>query len=98
MYTIVVRLGFDDFEAARERLSDVVPNVSDTPGFIIGYWTRSRDGGDGLAMLVFESEQTARAAKMTIDAISWPDMVALRGVALREVFTCAAPANLQAAA
>jgi hypothetical protein len=86
MHAVVVRVGFDDFEAAQTRLWDAVPQ-SDTPGFVAGYWTRSADGSDGLAMLVFDTEEGARAAKrkLDLDTLSEPGVLTLRGVALREV-------------
>jgi hypothetical protein len=39
----------------------VVPQVSGVPGFVGGYWV-GLDGGRGTSIIVFESEDTARAA------------------------------------
>jgi hypothetical protein len=86
MHAVVVRVGIDDFEAAQTRLWDAVPQ-SDTPGFVAAYWTRSADSSDALALLVFDSQEAARAVKRTIelDTLSEPGVLTLRGVALREV-------------
>jgi hypothetical protein len=41
MHAVVVRVNMDDSEAATARLrEDVVPRVSQAPGFVAGYWTR----------------------------------------------------------
>ncbi|HUP71385.1 MAG TPA: hypothetical protein VM142_16455 [Acidimicrobiales bacterium] len=60
MHAVVVRVTISEQEAALATLRDeIVPQVSQAPGFVAGYWT----GKDkiGLAMIVFESEDTARA-------------------------------------
>ena len=63
MYAVVVRVSIGDAEIADEGLRErQVPAVSSAPGFVAGYWTRSDDGSKGLSMLVFESEDAARAA------------------------------------
>jgi hypothetical protein len=87
MHAVVVRVEIEDFEAARRRLrEEVVPRASQAPGFVAGYWTRTEDGDKGLAMLVFESEEAARAAEEAIQAgTSAPGIVTLRGVSVREV-------------
>jgi hypothetical protein len=54
MHAVVVRVTVNDTESAQEELrSRVVPGVSQSPGFVAGYWTRS--GSEGLSMVVFES-------------------------------------------
>lgn len=48
----------------RER---VVPQVKELPGFVAGYWTR---GGDvGRSMVVFDSEENAKAASERVPAM-----------------------------
>lgn len=61
MHAIVVRVTIDDREQAEKFLKEqVVPNVSQAPGFVAGYWTNV--GGDkGASMIVFESEEAANA-------------------------------------
>jgi hypothetical protein len=84
MHAVVVRVRISDREKAEQALrEEVVPRVSQSPGFVAGYWTRS-DGPDGLSMIVFESEGAARAAADRIPQ-GIPDAVTLEGVDVREV-------------
>ena len=59
MHAVVIRVTVKDREAAEGMLrEEVVPTVSQAPGFVAGYWTNL--GGDkGAAMIVFESEDAA---------------------------------------
>jgi hypothetical protein len=83
MHAIVVRVSIDDPEAATARLrEDVVPRVSQAPGFVAGYWTRK--DGTGLSMLVFESEEAATNAEQRVRA-NVPDGVRLESTEVREV-------------
>ena len=67
MHAIVVRVNIDDPEAATARLrEEVVPSVSQAPGFVAGYWTRK--DSTGLSMLVFESEEAATNAEARVRA------------------------------
>jgi hypothetical protein len=82
----------NDFETARPILeNEVVPRVSGAPGFVAGYWTRSEDGGNGLATVVFDSEDSARqASEMIRAAASNPNGgVSLQEVEIREVVASA---------
>ena len=84
MHAVVVRVTVNDPEPAEKALrEEVVPRVSQSPGFVAGYWTRS-DGRDGLSMILFESEDAARAAADRIPQ-GVPDAVTLEGVEVREV-------------
>ncbi len=83
MHAVVVRVSIDDSEAAMARLRDeVVPRVSQAPGFVAGYWTRKDD--TGLSMLIFESEEAATNAEEQVRA-NMPDAVALDSTEVREV-------------
>jgi hypothetical protein len=85
MHAVVVRVRIDDFETARKHLRDeVVPSVSKAPGFTGGYWTRSEDGGNGMAMVLFESEEAARGAVDPIRSNA-TEGVTLESVEVREV-------------
>ena len=81
----------NDREEAEKRLREqTVPRVSQLPGVVAGYWTRS-DGPDGLSMVVFESEDAARAAADQV-----PQMVSLSrslssSVDVREVVANVSP-------
>ena len=60
----------------------VVPRVSQAPGFVTGYWTRKDNSG--LSLIVFESEDAARAVSEQIRAMA-PDAVTVDDVEVREV-------------
>ena len=91
MHAVVVRVSIDDFDRGRQFLTEqVVPRVSQAPGFVAGYWTRSEDGQGGLSMMVFESEDAARgAAEMVESNAPQDDGVTLDGVEVREVVASA---------
>jgi hypothetical protein len=89
MHAVVVRVSISDFESAQKGLEEkVVPRVSQAPGFVAGYWTRSDDKSNGQAMLVFESEDAARAVEERINA-DVPDGVTVESTELREVVASA---------
>ncbi len=84
MHAVVVRVTVNDREAAEKRLREVVVSrVSQLPGVVAGYWTRS-DGPDGLSMVVFESEDAARAAADQVPQMI-DESVSLGSVEVREV-------------
>jgi hypothetical protein len=86
MHAVVVRVSISDFETARQGLRDeVVPRASQAPGFVNGYWTRSDDGTNGLGMVLFESEEAARAASERMGEAPNPDAVTVESVEIREV-------------
>jgi hypothetical protein len=85
MHAVIVKVTVSDREAAEARLRDeVIPQVSQAPGFVAGYWTSRDDNNSGLSMVLFESEESAtRASKMIPATI--PDSVTLEDVEVREV-------------
>jgi hypothetical protein len=91
MHAVVVRVSIGDAEIAERGLREkVVPGVSSAPGFVAGYWTRSDDGSNGLSMLVFESEETARAGADRFRAGSIvPETVTISRLEIREVVATA---------
>ena len=83
MHAVIVRVSIKDPERAPTELKEnVVPRVSQAPGFVAGYWTRKDQSG--LSMIVFESEEAAKAASEQIPS-GMPDAVELQGVEVREV-------------
>jgi heme-degrading monooxygenase HmoA len=86
MHAVVVRVNIDDFEKGRQFLTEqAVPRVSQAPGFVAGYWTRSEDD-KGLSMIVFESEDAARQVEQMIESQGMADEgVTLEGTEVREV-------------
>ena len=83
MHGVIVKVTINDGEAATSSLrEDVVPRVSQAPGFVTGYWTRKDNSG--LSLIVFESEDAARAVSEQIRAMA-PDAVTVDDVEVREV-------------
>jgi hypothetical protein len=94
MHAVVVRVSISDFEGGRAHLREqVVPRASAAPGFVAGYWTRSDDASNGLSMLLFESEENARAAADMIRTAPVPEAVTLQDVEVREVVEHAGSAS-----
>jgi len=91
MHAVVVRVSIGDAELAERGLREkVVPGVSSAPGFVAGYWTRSDDGGNGLSMLVFESQDAARAAADRFrGGTILPETVTVSRIEVREVVATA---------
>jgi len=92
MHAVVVRVTVNDFEIARPILeNEVVPRISSAPGFVAGYWTRSSDGANGLATIVFDSEESAQqGSEMIRAAASNPNGgVSLQDIEIREVVASA---------
>jgi hypothetical protein len=87
MHAVVVRVTISDVESAETMLREqIVPSVSQAPGFVAGYWTRSDDGSNGQAMIVFESEDAAQGmAQRLRDEGTGNDAVNLEGAEVREV-------------
>ena len=83
MHAVVVRVTINEEEAALAALRDeVVPQASQAPGFVAGYWTRKDN--TGLSMIVFESEDAAQAASQRIPE-TVPEGVTFEDVEVREV-------------
>jgi hypothetical protein len=61
MHAVVVRTTINDVEQGLNYLrEEVVPGVSQAPGFVAGYWVRL-EGNQGTSVLVFDSEDAARS-------------------------------------
>ena len=83
MHAVVVKVTIDDPQAAESALREqVVPRVSQSPGFVAGYWTRKDN--TGLSMVVFESEDAAQQASERMRE-NVPDSVTLDDLEVREV-------------
>ena len=90
MHAVVVRVTINEFESAHAMLTEqIVPRVSQAPGFVAGYWTRSDDQSDGSSMIVFESEDAARSAAEMIQQQPPTDAVSVESVDVREVVASA---------
>jgi hypothetical protein len=69
MHAVVVDVTVNEGEAATTFLRDeLVPRVSQAPGFVAGYWVRLEGGNQGRSTIVLESEDAARGLADQIDA------------------------------
>ena len=83
MHAVVARVTINDVERAIQTLHEqVIPQVSQAPGFTAGYWTRKDN--NGLGMMIVESEEQARQLAEQVKANVPPD-VTLDDVEIREV-------------
>ena len=83
MHAVVVEVTISDHEVAQSHLREqVVPGVSQAPGFVAGYWTRKDDSGMGI--VIFESEDAANAMSERVPSMA-PDEVTVDEVDVREV-------------
>jgi hypothetical protein len=83
MHAVVVKITIQDQASAEETLKNqVVPRVSQAPGFVAGYWTRKDN--TGLSMIFFDSEDAAQAVSEQVPSMV-PEGVTLEGVEVREV-------------
>lgn len=86
MHAVVVKVTVnspEDIESSLTTLrEEVVPGVSQAPGFVTGHWTLKDTSG--MAMIIFESEDAATAASGRIPS-TVPDTVTLDDVEVREV-------------
>ena len=92
MHALVVRGTIHNADRTREVLkSQVVRLASSAPGFEAGYWTWPTGEAElnVLAMIIFDSEENARAAGDRVSAnfsqLEDRDDVTLDGVEVREV-------------
>ena len=59
MYAVPHTVTVTDRSAADAGLGQVVPQTSGLPGFVAGYWM-ARSADQGLAVIVFDSEEAAQ--------------------------------------
>jgi heme-degrading monooxygenase HmoA len=84
MHAVVTRITVNDREAAPIQMREnVVPAVSQSPGFRAGYWTGA-DDGTGLSMVIFESEEAATNLSERVPSIL-SDAVTIDSIEVREV-------------
>jgi hypothetical protein len=83
VHAVITTVTITDHEVAESHLREqVVPGVSQAPGFVAGYWTRKDDSG--LGMVVFESEDAAAAMSERVPSMV-PDVVTVEDIEVREV-------------
>jgi hypothetical protein len=83
MHAVVVNLTITDPDAAGKALHEqLVPRVSQAPGFVAGYWTVK--GSTALSMFMFETEAAANLMSEGA-AAGVPTGVTLDAIDVREV-------------
>jgi len=84
MHAIVVRVSLSDDDSAslEELRNEVVPRVSQAPGFVTGYWVRLEGEKQGSSVIVFDSEDNARNAS---ERFQPPAAVTLESMEVGEV-------------
>jgi hypothetical protein len=83
MHAVIVNVTINDQDAAERALREqLVPRVSQLPGFVTGYWTVKED--TGLTILIFDSEDAANAMSEVAQATVPPAMT-FTHVEVREV-------------
>jgi hypothetical protein len=83
MHAVIVNVTINDSDAAERDLKEqLLPRVSQIPGFVAGYWTVKDDSG--LTMLVFESEAAANGMRELVSS-TVPDAMTFQGAEVREV-------------
>jgi hypothetical protein len=61
MYAAMATVSISDYDKAKRVLhDDVLPTVTDIPGFVSGHWFAPVDG-KGMEILIFETEDEAQA-------------------------------------
>jgi len=83
VHAVVVTVTVNDLDAATSHLREqVVPGVSQAPGFVAGYWTRADDSG--VSMVVLESEDAAKTMRERVPSMV-TDAVTIKDIEVREV-------------
>ena len=87
MHAVVVKVSIQDEEPSLKYLrDDIVPGVSQAPGFVAGYWVRLEGGDEGNSVIVFESQDAARAAAAQVrESVGSNPGVTIKDVSVGEV-------------
>jgi hypothetical protein len=84
MYAVVVNVSITDIEEAqRELREEVVPMVTQVPGFVSGVWMEDGEG-KGHSVAVLETKEAADAMAQQVRSSSMS--VAVADVSVHEVF------------
>ncbi len=83
MYAMVgtSKLSFENIDDAGQMANGVLTKLRSAPGFVTGSFVRSSDGNHGRSMVLFETEEQAKAAaenaRATIPADAPVEIVSL---------------------
>ena len=86
MHAALVTVTIDPSQApaaAAALMDDILPRVTSVPGFAAGYWLEPA-GGQGLSILLFDTEEQARQAAEATTRWSAPG-ISIDGVEIRRV-------------
>jgi hypothetical protein len=84
MHAVIVDVSIGDVETAQKELREqVVPRVSQAPGFVTGVWLSPAEG-KGHSVVVFESEEAAKGMAGQVRSMP-PSTVTIDNVQVREV-------------
>jgi hypothetical protein len=84
MHAVVARMIVNDLDTDLDAVrGQLVPQLSQAPGFVTGFWTRK--GNTGLSMIVFDSEDAANAATERLRSGMSDDVATLEDIEVREV-------------
>jgi heme-degrading monooxygenase HmoA len=76
MHAVLIEVdtsGQPDREAGLKQLrEEIVPGVSQAPGFQAGYWLRPVEDAKGASLVVFDTEENAEAASEALSVGSSP--------------------------
>jgi hypothetical protein len=76
MHAVLIEVdtsGQPDRELGLKNLREnIVPGVSQAPGFQAGYWLRPLDDGKGMSLVLFDTEEHAEAASRALSVGSGP--------------------------
>jgi uncharacterized protein DUF6338 len=87
MHAVVVKVSVQpghDKEGRENLEKNVLPMVKQAPGAISGYWLAPSEG-NGMSVVLFETEDAAQGAAKMIPSAPRPDFVTLDNVEVREV-------------
>jgi hypothetical protein len=88
MHALLVNVTIDaghEKEAQTHLETNVVPRVKEAAGVVSGYWMRTADGRQGASVILFESEEAARAGAEMAQSAPRPEAVHFDLVEVREV-------------
>ena len=86
MHAVIVSVTINDLDKATETLrGQIVPMVSQAPGFVAGYWVTIEGGEKGRGTIVMESEEAARGLADQLHQQPQADEVTVENVQVGEV-------------
>jgi len=88
MHALLVNVTIDSGHEKDARTyleTNVVPRVKEAPGIVSGHWMESADGRHGTSVILFESEEKARAGAQMAQNAPRPEFVHFDLVDVREV-------------